>query len=167
MLRGFLLFFKYKMASIERYIFIIDPQNDKSFKVEQTMNRINTVVTSDLKLDYHNECVDFDAPCSVILEHSEFINVSLSKEAEYVMQGRVLNIGPSKYLNISFGGLIGQFTLANPIASNQPINQIANNPLINQITSNQPINQSPTNQPPTNQPSPISKNRYFLYIVKK
>ena len=132
------------MTSQERYTFIIDPHDDKSFKVEQLMNRINTVETSDLKLNYHNECIDFDSPCSVILEQSDTINSDLSNKAEYVMRGRVLNIGPSKYLNISFGGLIGQFSLNNPT-----LTTTLTTTLKNQISKNQ-----------------ISKNKYFLYIVK-
>lgn len=99
-------------SHIIQYTYEIDP---KDMKNTNLMDRIDTVETSQIRLNYHNECIDFNTKRTLILENSNKINETLKEKAEYIMCGRALTVGPSKCLNISFGGLIGEFKIDNNV----------------------------------------------------
>ena len=97
------------------FTFKID-QNDEKYAITDggcVDDKICTLNTSDVKLHYNSNFVDFtDSKHSKMILCSKYDN-NLFQNSSCVMCGSVISSKEKKLL-ISFGGLIGEFTLKEP-----------------------------------------------------
>lgn len=99
-------------------IFLID-ENDENFKIEDggcVDECVSTLLTSDIKLHYHNGMIDFSDPKHRKLVIRFDYDSALFEYATCVMTGTIINLKIAKNkksgkLQVSFGGLIGEFIL--------------------------------------------------------
>lgn len=93
-------------------IFLIDP-NDEQFKIDSgdcVDECVSTLVTSNIKLHYHNQMIDLADPAhhKLVLHFSQ--DEQLFTFASCVMSGEVISFDKNTF-QVSFGGLIGEFRL--------------------------------------------------------